>query len=173
MPSYKRNRLTWTWRYAMDAERFSQEAMRHEKLLFHVSYTLLHNIGDCADAVQEALAQAWRGRDMLRDERKFRPWLVRILINTCNGMLRTRARRAEVTLLAEMPAPPEVENWALHDALARLEQELRLPLVLHYFEGFSVGEIAGMLGLPAGTVKSRMMRGRKLMKALLGEEVVP
>lgn len=135
----------------MDAERFTQLTRQYEKLLYHVSYSLLGSNADCADAVQEALLAAWRARASLRDPRLIRPWLVRILINTCKSMLR-KPRPIPMARLPESTAP-QVDNLPLHDALNRLEPALRLPIVLHYLEGFSIQEIAGMLGRRKGPSK--------------------
>ena len=154
----------------MDAEHFVRITRPYEKLLYHVSYTMLGRNQDCADAVQEALLAAWRGRDSLREEALVRPWLVRILINTCTSMLR-RPRPIPMAELPAMPAP-QADNLPLHDALSRLDSDLRLPLVLHYFEGFSIQEIAGMLGKKEGTVKTRMARGRACLETMLSDREV-
>jgi RNA polymerase sigma-70 factor (ECF subfamily) len=78
--------------------------------------------------------------------------------------------------VAEPPrraAPPDADA-ELHDALFRLDESLRLPIVLHYVEGFTISEIAGILRWPQGTVKSRMLRGRRELKRILsGEEQLP
>ena len=63
----------------MDAVTFQTEALKLEKLLYHISWSMLNNNEDCADAVQEALAKAWQRRDTLKSMRAFRPWLTRIL----------------------------------------------------------------------------------------------
>lgn len=68
-----------------------------------------------------------------------------------------------VDVMPERVAPPDVD-YELHDALFRLNEKYRLPIVLHYVEGFSIKEISQILRLPQGTVKSRMMRGRQELK---------
>lgn len=153
----------------MDEKQFTQGVKQYQGLLFHISYAMLRQEQDCADAVQEALAQAWRCRNRLREEKAFKAWLIRILVNTCNSILRRR-KRVQFTPLGEMAAPPQVDNLALHEALGQLPAELRLPLVLFYLEGFTVEEIGKALRVPTGTVKSRMSRGRKLLLRLLSQE---
>ena len=156
----------------MDAVTFQKEAMRLQALLYHVSFSILRNDQDCADAVQEALMLAWQHRDGLREGASFKPWLTRILVNACNTMLRKRAR-ARLVLLDEVVVPTgDADNLPLRDALDRLPQDLRVATVLHYLEGFSVREIAEMLDAPENTVKMRLMRARRRLHGMLSEEEV-
>lgn len=150
----------------MDERQFTQRVMDSEHRLFRIAYTILHNEQDCADALQEALVKAWTKIGSLRQPQYFETWLVRILINECNHLHRRRYRwrRPE-----ERPyAPPE--NQALHDAIANLSATLRLPVMLHYLEGYAVDEVAIMLSIPSGTVKSRLFHGRKELRAYLESE---
>ena len=66
---------------AVDARTFQTEALKIEKLLYHISYAMLRNESDCEDAVQEALLRAWQKRGTLRDMAAFRSWLCRIVAN--------------------------------------------------------------------------------------------
>ncbi len=152
----------------MDGQQFAQHVAPYQRLMFHVAYAMLHNQADCADAVQDALLNAWRHQAQLREDGVPKAWLMRILVNTCNDLLRKR-KRAPLQLLDTIAAPT-VDHLPLHDALERLDASLRLPLVLHYLEGFSVAEIAESLDLPIGTVKTRMMRARNQLQIALGGE---
>ena len=149
----------------MDNQEFSRRVAEARDKLFRISYTLLHNEQDCADALQEALLRAWQHLGRLREERYFDTWLVRILINECK---RLRARRQPV--ISVPAAPFEPDDRALHDALQALEEKYRLPVVLHYLEGYSLEEIAWLLRIPVGTVKSRMFTGRKRLRDILERE---
>lgn len=152
---------------------FCEAAYGYRRLLYHVAYTILRDNRECEDAVQETLLRAWQKRDTLRDEAAFRFWLTRILTNTCNTMLR-KNRRSQTTELDENAPAPEYDgmaNRALHDAIGRLPQELRLPIILHYLEGFSTKEISMLLKRPEGTVRNRLFRARQQLKELLGEEM--
>ncbi len=155
----------------MDSVTFQAEAMRMERLMYHVSYSMLRNNDDCADAVQEALTRAWQKRGSLRSMDRFRPWLMRILVNQCNDMLRKHQKRsffplAEDTVAVEPPQPP----IPLREAIDLLKPEWRVVVTLHYLEGYSVQEIADLLGLPSGTVKTRMRFARMRLSDLLREE---
>ncbi len=152
----------------MDGTRFAQHVAPYQRLMFHVAYAMLHNQADCADAVQEALLRAWRHHAQLRGDGVPKAWLMRILVNTCNDVLRKR-KREPLQLLGALAAP-QVDHLPLHDALERLDASLRMPLVLHYMEGFSVAEIAESLDVPIGTVKTRMMRARNQLRTTLGGE---
>lgn len=154
----------------MDEQRFTDAVRQYQRLLFHIAYAMLHDQQDCADAVQQALLNAWRTRDKLRNELAIKAWLSRILVNECNTLLRKR-RRAQFTELSDdLPAPPQADNLPLHDALEALPPQMRIPLVLSYLEGFTITEIAQTLHIPTGTVKSRMSQGRRRLLEMLGDE---
>lgn len=153
----------------MTAVEFSNQVLLIEPMLYRVAYGLLLNRTDCADAVQEALLRAWEKRHTLRDESLFRTWLTRILINECYSMLRRRRHAVPLDEVPEPVAPPDADP-VLHDAIARLDKNLRLPVVLHYMEGYSVSEVASLLRLPAGTVKTRLFKARKILRMQLIDE---
>ena len=150
----------------MTAEFFSVRVMELQKTLYHVAYGMLYNSHDCADAVQECILKAWRMRDSLKSEDSLRPWMIRILINECNNMLRTKKRCMPMEELPEMKAPPDADPW-LHDAIGALPEKLRLPVVLYYMEGFTVEETASILHIPKGTVKTRLSSARKELRTAL------
>ena len=153
----------------MNSIEFSDCVLEMEPTLYRVAYGLLLNRTDCADAVQEALLKAWEKRRQLREEAYFRTWLTRILINECYCMLRKKKRTIPLEELPEPAAPPDADH-ELHDAIARLDGKLRLPIILHYMEGYSVGEVAELLRLPAGTVKTRLFKARKILRLQLIDE---
>lgn len=155
----------------MDAVTFQQEALKCERLLYHISYAMLKNNQDCADAVQEALLQAWTHRTTLRSMDSFKPWLTRILVNTCKSMLRKSRRASFVELNEFLPAAEKADYMMLYDALDELPPEMRAATVLYYFEGFSVREVAGMVGVHESTVKSRLLYARRKLRDKLGEDI--
>jgi len=156
----------------MNGEEFERRTLGMTATLYRVGYAMLSSPPDREDAVQEALKRAWEKRGRLRDERYFETWVVRILINVCRDLYRRKRRETPVADLPERAAPPGADP-DLHDAILRLPEALRLPLVLHYMEGYGVSEIAGMLRLPGGTVKTRLRKARSLLKRMLYEEVKP
>lgn len=153
----------------MTAETFTQRVMEMEKTLYRVAYGMLYNRHDCLDAVQECIAKAWQKRLSLKNEASFRPWVIRILINECNNLLRARLRCVPVEEVPEGKAPPDADPW-LHDAIRALPEKLRLPVVLYYMEGFSVDQAADILHIPRGTVKTRLAKARKELKTALQDD---
>ena len=145
--------------------------MQLEKLMYHVSWSILRNNDDCADAVQEALTRAWQKKHTLRSMDRFKPWLMKILVNQCNDMLRRQKRRSFFPLdeAAESMAAPE-ESLDLMDAVGLLKPEWRVVIVLHYMEGCTVQEISAMTGTPTGTVKARLSAARRRLGRLLNDE---
>ena len=154
----------------MDEQRFTDAVRQYQKLLFHIAYAMLHDEQDCADAVQQALLNAWRTRGKLRNEQAIKAWLSRILVNECNTVLRRKKRARFTELSDDWPAPPQVDNLPLHNALEQLPPQTRIPIVLNYLEGFTIAEISQTLHIPTGTVKSRMSQGRKQLGEMLGDE---
>lgn len=153
----------------MNSRQFSERVLDMEPTLYRVAYGLLLNRTDCADAVQEALLRGWEKRNTLRNEAFFGTWLIRILINECYSLLRRRRNILPIDEVPEPAAPPDADR-ELHDAIARLDRKLRLPLVLHYMEGYSVSETAELLRLPSGTVKTRLVKARKILRLQLIDE---
>ena len=153
----------------MDEERFTALVRDYQNLLWHIAYAMLHSEQDAADAAQETLLRAWRARDSFRGDASEKTWLTRIAVNVCRSM---RRRRVIFAPLTEAEAPLPVDNAPLHDALAKLPDSLRMPLVLVYLEGFTVEEASRALGIPPGTVKSRLYRGRKALARLIDREDV-
>ncbi len=153
----------------MTKEQFGDAVVSQLGMLHSVSYSLLPNPHDQADAVQECVKKALLKRETLRDDRYFKTWLVRILINECHSIHRAK-RRFIPTESIEIVAPPNV-NTELFDAMNRLDEKLRLPLTLHHIAGYATREIAGILHITESTVKYRLVRGRALLQQNLdGEE---
>lgn len=139
--------------------------------LFRVASAYLTRECDRADAVQEALLKAWRGLNRLRREELFKTWLIRILIRECINILRQNRRMIPAESLPDTAAPQKDDgSAALGEALRRLPDEMRIVVTLFYMDGFSTVEIARALGVPKGTVCSRLARARRQMRETLGEE---
>ncbi|MGN0754969.1 MAG: RNA polymerase sigma factor [Aristaeellaceae bacterium] len=147
----------------MTNEDFAARIVAMQGTLYRVTCGILREHADREDAVQSAIEKAWRRVGTLRDESRFRPWVVRILINECYAILRHQRRMTPVESIPDTPAP-EGSDPDLYRFFTGLPDKLRLTMTLHYVEGYDVEEIARILCIPAGTVKSRLMRGREKMK---------
>lgn len=155
----------------MTKERFSELVLESETTLYRISMSMLRNETDCEDAVQTAILTAYEKLSSLKNEEYFRTWLVRILINVCNKQLRHRGRVISMEdndTIHEPSVPPPDGNTEVRLALEELPEKFRQVVVLYYIEGFSVGDIKTILGIPEGTVKSRLSKGRELLKTKLG-----
>ena len=156
----------------MTKEAFTEGITAMTNTLYRVSCGLLQSEADREDAVQEAIARAWEKLNSLKHEEYFRTWVVRILINECRSIGRQRGR---VIPMEELPvpefeaAPSDERTRELRRAVMSLPDALRLPVILHYVEGYDVAEAGRILGIPAGTVKSRLSRARKQLKSELEE----
>ena len=147
----------------MDRDSFIAEIEACSGMMYRVAWSILRNNADCEDALQEAALKAWEKRGHLRNETYFRTWITRILINACYDTQRKRRRVIPLDEVAERAAAASSDP-ALTLALEALPEKLRLPLSLHYLEGFSVEEIARILRIPAGTVKSRLHQARNQLR---------
>ena len=150
----------------MDKAEFTAAVLEAEPALYRVAKAMLRSEQDCADAAQQAILRAWEQLDTLRRPKYFKTWLTRILINECRAILRLRQRLAPYKQeQAEcIPAPAADDHSDLYEALLSLDEKYRLPVVLFYLEGFKTREIAGLLGVPEGTVKSRLRTARELLR---------
>jgi RNA polymerase sigma-70 factor (ECF subfamily) len=137
---------------------------------YRLARAILLDDRDAEDAVQEASIAAWRRAGSLRDPASFGAWFDRILVNVCRDQLRRRRRAVpvvapaiEVEVVAE---PPDTGTDAeLDRAIAALDIDHRVVLVMRYWQDLTVDDIAGRLGIPAGTVKSRLRNGLKRLRA--------
>jgi RNA polymerase sigma-70 factor (ECF subfamily) len=160
-----------------DAGAFGEIVRRHRDRLWAVAIRTLGDREEAADAVQDALVSAFRSADRFRGDSAVTTWLHRIVVNACLDRVRRRQSRPTVSLDDDNPrlltrgaALPYDSDTALtvQAALQQLPAEQRAALVLLDMHGYSVAEIAAMLQVAEGTVKSRCARGRARLAVLLG-----
>ena len=156
----------------MDKKEFADRVHAMQERLYRLAYGQLREEQDRRDAVQEAILKAWQSRERLRDEAYFETWLVRILINECHNIQRAGRRIFPVERLPEQPYVEENMEGSdeeLREAILALPMKLRLPVMLHYIEGYTTEEAGRILHVPVGTVRSRLKKARELMKKALSE----
>ncbi|MBS1887432.1 MAG: RNA polymerase sigma factor [Actinobacteria bacterium] len=157
------------------AQRGSEEAIealfrRHWRRAHRAAYLIVRDADAAEDIAQEAFLAALRALDRFDRRRPFRPWLHRIVVNRAIDHARARALRREVGEAPEEPTAADAEGGLDPDlaaALAGLDPEQRAAIVLRYLLEYTPGEIARMLGLPRGTVNSRLRRGLDRLAATL------
>ncbi|MDO4324105.1 MAG: sigma-70 family RNA polymerase sigma factor [Lachnospiraceae bacterium] len=156
----------------MTKQQFAQLVLDSTDSLYRVSRGILRNDAECEDAVWEAIGIGFARLDTLRQDEYARTWLTRILIHECYRVLRQQKLRADMPEGLEQHPAGEKQNYSdLYDALKKLSERYRAPIVLFYLEGYSVREIADILECTEGTVKSWLSRGRSKLKKILEEEL--
>jgi len=177
---------------ARQKERFEKEALVHIDSLFRTALRMTKNEGDADDLVQEAFLKAWRFWDKFQEGSNCRAWLFKIMTNIFINNYRAKAWTPQTIdledvdddfLFGQLSALGPTDDPEKHffnkvfdddvkKAIEELPDDFRLVVVLSFLEGFSYQEIADIVNLNIGTVKSRLHRGRKLLQKSLWEYAV-
>jgi RNA polymerase sigma-70 factor (ECF subfamily) len=164
-----------------DREAFAVLVHQVSDSLYAVAYRILRDPGLAEDALQNALVLAWRRLPKLRDPDRFEAWIHRILIHACYDESRRGGPwRATVRVLAtdEDAGPDEISGVAARDelerAFRRLSLEQRAVFVLHHYVGLPLVELAEIIGIPAGTARSRLHYATQLLRsAIVADAAIP
>ncbi|MCL1906855.1 MAG: sigma-70 family RNA polymerase sigma factor [Propionibacteriaceae bacterium] len=170
------------------AQRFERDALPFLDLLYAGALKLTHNQADAEDLVQETYTKAFTSFEQFQEGTNLKAWLYRILTNTFINSYRKAQRSPKIsdspdiedwqlakaethavtpTPSAEMEALNRLTDSRIVDAMKSLKEEYRYPVYLADVEGFSYKEIADILGIPVGTVMSRLNRGRTGLRRAL------
>ena len=132
------------------------------------------------DAVQDGFLKAWRSLPTLRDPERFDAWLRRLVVRSCIDTLRRRGRRAVEVELTPLHSPVlgdiasiVADRDLLDAALRRLAPESRAVVVLHYYLGLPLPDVAATLGIPVGTAQSRLHRSLAAMRSSIDASLDP
>ena len=142
---------------------FTQELLESEQMLYRITCAFLCSEADRQDAMQETALKAWQNRRRLREERFFKTWVTSIMVNECRMLCRKNMRMIVTETLPDQTAP-EDHDFETRLLLESLPEKQRIPLILHYLEGFSLEEIALVQGASVGIVKYRMHQARKKLR---------
>ena len=134
-----------------------------------LAFVYLKNKFDAEDAAQEVFMTYLRKAPYFISAKKEKSWLMTVTANKCRDMLRAKYREA-LPLTDDLSYLPPEENFVLN-AVLDLDEIYRVPIHLHYYEGYSIGEIAKLLHVRPGTVGSRLSRAREMLKQRLGGEL--
>ena len=147
-----------------DDEAYIRMIERCKQSMYKVARSYLKNEEDIADVLQESILKCYQSLTRLQKPHFFKTWLIRIVINECNDLLRKKKRECQMEE-EEMSFMGQKEQ-----GYSNVEFEDRTILVLYYAEGYNSREIAMMLGMRSATVRTRLVRGRTLLKTYLGDK---
>ena len=145
-----------------DKDAFCRLMDEQVQSMYKVASAYLKNDEDVADAIQDTILSCYENLKSLKQNRYFKTWMIRILINKCRDL---RTEKKQITYTDQMPEMPFYEEeyaskeWA--QVLEPLDNKYRLVILLYYMEGFNIREISDILDMKESTVKSRLQRGRK------------
>ena len=148
---------------------FEQNISALQSSLYRVARSYLRCEHDCLDAISEAILKAWQKLPSLRNEARFKAWLMRILIRECINIQRQQKRVSPMETVPVCEQPQDASFELMH-ALDALPQRLRTPTVLYYMEGYRVADIAHILHSKKGTISSQLYQARALLRDALKEE---
>ena len=163
---------------AGDPEAFSAAASTSISRMYAIATLILRDPDRAQDAVQDALVSAWRGVRALREPGAWDAWLQRNVVRACYRHARSEARRnlvwARVSVLGEPTIDDAGVTLAARDELERgfrhLSLDQRAVLVLHFYLGLPLTEVADILGIPEGTAKSRLHRATQMLRAAIAAD---
>ena len=170
-----------------DIAAFEQLIDSYQRKIFNIALRMLGNYDDAGDLTQEVLIRIYRSIRSFKEQSSFSTWIYRITTNVCLDEIRKRKNRKVISLDEEIkfddgdmkrqiesdePTPEETAETEdlkkiVNDAIARLNEEHRIVIVLRDIQGLSYEEIADVLKCPEGTVKSRINRARQALKNIL------
>jgi RNA polymerase sigma-70 factor (ECF subfamily) len=161
-------------------EAFATLVERYDRAVYHLAYRTLHDVEDARDATQEAFFKAFRSLRTFRPGAKFSTWIFAIAYHACCDRLNRRKRYSNEELPDRADAGPGPEQQAialdeaqrLRSAIDALPEKYRTVITLYHLQGKQYEEIAKVLELPMGTVKTHLFRAKEHLRRLLaGAEV--
>lgn len=148
-----------------DGEAFVTLVKQYEDVLFKIASRILNNEQDAADAMQDAILSAYERLHTLTNDAYFNTWICKILINQCNSILNKRKHFStiDIDVLPEQ-RHDDFQHLELEDALNSLNKDYKTAFILYYIVGLNTKEIGAFLKEPEGTIKSRLSRGKMLLR---------
>ena len=155
----------------MDNKNADRLINTYADMILRISYMYLKHTYDAEDICQEIFLKLLSGEYKFNSPAHEKSWIIRTTINACKDHLRTTfwKRNQTMDILAEIPAPNAPESELL-DLVMDLPRNYRVSIYLHYYEGYSIREIAHIMNLSENTVSTRLARGRKILKELITAE---
>ena len=149
-------------------EWFCKNIKSLENGMYRLSYSILKNEADAQDAVQEAIYKSYKNLETLKDKRKFKPWIYKIVTNTSFEILKNTKNYLDIEEENIQAEKIDIEtNITLWNAVQNLKQPYRTVITLFYYEDMSIEQIAKTLNAKESTVKSQLHRAREMLKEKL------
>ena len=151
----------------MKKEEFADLVLTNQRSMYRFALGQLRNEQDAEDALSAAIMKAYEHLASLRNKDKFKSWIMSIIANEAKNMLKKNSRLQlvdDVTIYEEQVAENQNDIWG---SVMELGEQHRQIVILYYYDGFSTREIAKILKVSEGTVKSRLSRARQNLKELL------
>lgn len=145
---------------------FIDTVSKNKTAMFRLAYSIVLNVEDAEDIVGETILKAFSHLEKLRNRKKMKAWIFQILVNESKSYLRKRSRIELVgdsSLFLQKEGKKDTASDLL-ELVCQLDDSFREVLILYYFEEFRIKEIAKILAIPEGTVKSRLSRAREELK---------
>jgi RNA polymerase sigma-70 factor (ECF subfamily) len=162
-----------------DREAFSALAIELSDRLFGVAHRILRDFDAASDALQVALVRMWRDLPGLRDPELIEGWAYKVMVRACHDALRlTRRRSPALRAVAEVASVADharafADREALERAFRKLSVEQRAAVVLQYYRDLTLPEIAEVLGVPVGTVRSRLHYAKRVLRSAIEADARP
>jgi len=138
--------------------------------IYRLCLVMLGNQSDAEDALQEVFIKYMKKAPCFQEKEHEKAWLLAVAANHCRDVLRVRKRHQTVDWYEMPDIAVESSDSGILDALMVVPEKFRLVLILHYVEGYSVAEIAKIIGKTASAVKMRLQKGRKLLEEIYRKE---
>lgn len=149
----------------MDRDKFIAEIKRSKEQMYMVAFSVVKNHEDAEDVVQEALLAAYEKLYTLKEEGKFKSWMMSIVVNQAKMHIRRHTKTICVQDLGDISEKStEEEHKNIWEIVLSLKKELSTVVILYYAQGYSINEISKIMRIPSGTVKSRLSKARSLLK---------
>ena len=149
-----------------DGEAFVQLVKQYENVLYKVASRFLKKEEDVADAMQETIMMAFEKLPTLKNPEYFNTWICKILMNTCNSILKKNNNTIQLVDMERIPGKPNLAlsklDW--EDELSSLNPDYKTAIVLYYIVGMTIKEIGEFLKEPEGTIKSRLSRAKSILR---------
>ncbi len=153
-----------------DSDAFSKLVKMYEKDLYRVAIAMVKNNEDASDCIQDSILKAYKSIGKLKKEEYFKTWLIKILINNCKDTISKEKKFTSLLQVSKEAFYEEnLEYIEIQEVIDNLDEDLKVLIILYYYEDMSIKDISESLGISEGTIKSRMSRARSKLKSMLNE----